>query len=93
MSRFSGAKQLMGYGGIVASEDSSGERTRRRQITKTGVVVEAAWARRHRPAVERTLRKRQEHVSDEVKEIAWKAQQRLHMVGTLTTVLLCEFQN
>jgi transposase len=84
MSRFSGAKQLMGYGGIVASEDSSGERTRRRQITKTGnahlrrVVVEAAWAYRHRPAVERTLRKRQEHVSEEVKEIAWKAQQRLH---------------
>jgi transposase len=84
MSRFAGAKQLMGYGGIVASEDSSGERTRRGQITKTGnahlrrVVVEAAWAYRHRPAVERTLRKRQEHISEEVKEIAWKAQQRLH---------------
>ena len=40
--------------------------------------MEAAWAYRHRPAVERTLRKRQEHVSEEVKEIAWKAQQRLH---------------
>jgi transposase len=84
MSRFAGAKQLMGYGGIVASEDSSGERTRRGQITKTGnahlrrVVVEAAWAYRHRPAVERTLRKRQEHISEEVKEIAWKAQQRLN---------------
>jgi len=84
MSRFAGAKQLMGYGGIVASEDSSGERRRRGQITKTGnahlrrVVVEAAWAYRHRPSVERTLRKRQEHVSEEVKEIAWKAQQRLH---------------
>jgi transposase len=25
-----------------------------------------------------TLRKRQEHVSEEVKEIAWEAQQRLH---------------
>ena len=74
----------MGYGGIVASEDSSGERTRRGKITKTGnahlrrVVVEAAWAYRHRPAVGGTLRKRQEHVSEEVKEIAWKAQQRLH---------------
>jgi transposase len=84
LSRFARAKQLMGYGGIVASEDSSGERTRRGNITKTGnahlrrVVVEAAWAYRHRPDVGATLRKRQEHVSEEVKEIAWKAQQRLH---------------
>lgn len=84
LSRFSRATQLMGYGGIVASENSSGERTRRGNITKTGnahlrrVVVEAAWAYRHRPAVGATLRKRQEQVSEEVKEIAWKAQQRLH---------------
>jgi transposase len=84
LSRFSRATQLMGYGGIVASENSSGERTRRGNITKAGnahlrrVVVEAAWNYRHRPAVGATLRKRQEQVSEEVKEIAWKAQQRLH---------------
>jgi transposase len=84
LSRFSRATQLMGYGGIVASENSSGERTRRGNITKAGnahlrrVVVEAAWAYRHRPAVGATLRKRQGQVSEEVKEIAWKAQQRLH---------------
>jgi len=48
LSRFARAKQLMGYGGIVAREDSSGERTRRGSITKTGnahlrrVVIEAA---------------------------------------------------
>jgi transposase len=83
LSRFARAKQLLGYGGIVASEDSSRERTRRGSITKTGnahlrrVVVEAAWAYRHRPAAGATLRKRQEQVSEEVKEIAWKAQQRL----------------
>ena len=47
----------MGYSGAVASEDSSGERTRRGGITKTGnahlrrVVVEAAWAYRYRPVV------------------------------------------
>src|ERR1700678_1555419 len=82
-SRFARAKQLMGYGGIVPSEDSSGERTRR-NITKAGnahlrrVIVKAAWAYRHRPAVGTTLRKRQEKVSEEIKEIAWKAQQRLH---------------
>ena len=68
----------------MASENSSGERTRRGNITKAGnahlrrVVVEAAWNYRHRPAVGATLRKRQEQVSEEVKEIAWKAQQRLH---------------
>jgi transposase len=83
LSRFARAQQLMGYGGIVAREHSSGEHTRRGRITKTGnahlrrVVVEAAWAYRHRPAVGATLRKRQENVSEEVKEIAWKAQQRL----------------
>jgi transposase len=83
LSRFARARQLMAYGGIVPSEDSSGERTRRGNITKTGnahlrrMVVEAAWAYRHRPSVGARLRKRQAHVSEEVKEISWKAQQRL----------------
>ncbi len=64
----------MAYEGIVPSEDSSGERLRRGNITKTGnahlrrVVVEAAWAYRHRPAMGAKLRKRQEKVSEEVKE-------------------------
>src|ERR1700732_3101106 len=84
LSRFARARQLMGYGGIVASENSSGERTRRGNITKTGnahlrrVVIEAAWAYRHRPSVGAKLRKRQAHVSEEVKEISWKAPPRLH---------------
>ena len=84
LSRFARATQLMAYGGIVPSENSSGERTRRGNITKTGnahlrrVVVEAAWAYRHRPSVGAKLGKRQAHVSEEIKEISWKAQQRLH---------------
>jgi transposase len=84
LSRFGTPRQLMGYSGAVASEDSSGERTRRGGITKTGnahlrrVVIEAAWAYRHRPAIGPTLRKRQAPVNAEVKEIAWKAQHRLH---------------
>ena len=47
----------MGYSGAVPREDSSGPRTRRGAITKTGnahlrrVVVEAAWSYRCRPAV------------------------------------------
>jgi transposase len=83
-SRFEGARQLMGYSGIVPSEDSSGERTRRGSITKTGnahlrrIAVEAAWSYRLRPCVGPALRKRQEGVAEEIKEIAWKAQHRLH---------------
>jgi transposase len=85
LSRFAKPRQLMGYSGTVASEDSSGERTRRGGITKTGnahlrrVVIEAAWAYRYRPAVRAALRKRQAAVSPEVKAIAWKAQQRCRL--------------
>jgi transposase len=84
LSRFTRAPQLMGYGGMGAREDSSGTRTRRGGITKTGnahlrrIVIEAAWAYRHRPAVGGTLRKRQATLSEEVKAIGWKAQLRLH---------------
>jgi transposase len=83
-SRFEGARQLMGYSGIVPSEESSGERTQRGSITKTGnahlrrIAVEAAWSYRLRPCVGPALRKRQEGVAEEIKEIAWKAQHRLH---------------
>ena len=84
LSRFTRAPQLMGYSGMGAREDSSGARTRRGGITKTGnahlrrIVIEAAWAYRHRPAVGGALRKRQATLSEEVKAIGWKAQLRLH---------------
>lgn len=84
LSRFGTARQLMGYSGAVASEDSSGERERRGEITRAGnahlrrVVVEAAWAYRHAPAVGSTLRRRQAGLRPEVIAIAWKAQHRLH---------------
>jgi transposase len=84
LSRFARAPQVMGYSGMGAREDSSGGRTRRGGITKTGnahlrrIVMEAAWAYRHRPSVGGALRKRQAALSDEVKAIAWKAQHRLH---------------
>ena len=84
LSRFAKPRQLMGYSGAVASEDSSGKRTRRGGITKAGnahlrrVVIEAAWAYRHRPAVGGGLRKRQATITPEVKAMAWKAQHRLH---------------
>jgi transposase len=84
LSRFQRAPQLMGYSGMGARENSSGVRTRRGGITKTGnahvrrIAIEAAWAYRHRPAVGDALRKRQATVSEAVKAIAWKAQLRLH---------------
>jgi transposase len=84
IGRFEGARQLMGYSGAVPTEDSSGQRTRRGSITKTGnahlrrIVVEAAWSYRYRPAIGPRLRKRQETVPEPIKEIAWKAQVRLH---------------
>jgi transposase len=84
VSRFESARQLMGYCGVVPSEDSSGKRTRRGGITKTGnahlrrIVVEAAWSYRRPPGIWYGLRRRQESISEEAKEIAWKAQHRLH---------------
>lgn len=70
--------------GAIPSEDFSGKRTRRGSITKTGnahlrrIAIEAAWSYRLRPGVGPALRKRQEGVPEEIKEIAWKAQHRLH---------------
>jgi transposase len=70
VSRFDSARQLMGYCGTVPSEDSSGKRTRRGGITKTGnahlrrIVVEAAWSYRRPPCIWYGLRKRQESISE-----------------------------
>ena len=84
ISRFENPRQLMSYSGLVPSEFSSGKRIRRGHITKTGnahlrrVVVESSWSYRYRPWVGGELRRRQQHLSDDVKEIAWKAQHRLY---------------
>jgi transposase len=83
LSRFARPKQLMGYSGMVSSEHSTGSSIRRGAITKTGnahlrrIAGEAAWAYQYRPALSPVLKKRQEGLSEEVKEIAWKAQHRL----------------
>jgi len=85
-SRFESPRQLMAYAGIVPSEHSSGGpgKARRGSITKTGnahlrrVLVEAAWTYRHRPGVGNKLRPRLKDQPEAIKEIAWKAQHRLH---------------
>ena len=84
ISRFESARQLMGYSGMVPSEESSGKRQQRGGITKTGnahprrIAGEAAWSYRLRPAVGPGLRRRQQGAPEEIKEMAWKAQLRLH---------------
>ena len=84
LSRFAHPRQLMGYSGAVCREHSSGPRIHRGPISKSGnahlrrIVVEAAWAYRHRPAIGKSLAVRQQRSSAAVIELAWKAQQRLH---------------
>lgn len=83
-SRFRHPGQLMAYSGLVPSEYSSGLSQRRGGITKAGdphlrrIAVESAWSYRHQPNVSAALRKRQENQSADVRDIAWKAQIRLH---------------
>ncbi len=83
LKRFHKPSELMSYLGLVPSEYSSGQKTRRGSITKTGnghvrrVLVEAAWAYRLRARVSRALLKRQEGLPQSVCDIAWKAQLRL----------------
>ena len=73
-----------GDGGAGPGGYAGAPRTRRGGIPKTGnahlrrIVIEAAWAYRHRPARGRALLTRQQRTSDEVHAIAWKAQHRLH---------------
>jgi len=84
LSRFSRPSPLMGYTGLVSSEHSSGAKTRRGAITKTGnahlrrVLVEAAWSARYRPNLSPALKKRQKELPEQVQAIAWKAQHRLY---------------
>jgi transposase len=83
ISRFDRASQLMGYAGVVPGEHSTGDSVRRGAITKAGnghvrrVIMESARAYQHRPGVYGALKKRQVGQSEEIKAIAWKAQNRL----------------
>jgi transposase len=84
LRRFATPRHLMGYTGLVPREHSSGSGVRRGAITKTGnahlrrVLVEAAWAYRHRPnPASGVLRARQYGQPAPIIAIATKAQQRL----------------
>jgi transposase len=84
LRRFPSPRDLMGYTGLVPSEESSGERRWRGHITKTGnahirhVLIQAAWHYRHPPGVWGALKKRQAGLPSAVLAISQTAQQRLH---------------
>ncbi len=84
LRRFDSAGAFMSFVGLVPSESSSGGRTRRGKITKTGnrhvrrILVEASWHYFKPATMSRVLRARNAKVSDAVQKIAWKAQRRLH---------------
>jgi transposase len=84
LSRFQSPRELMAYLGLVPSEDSTGDTIKRGPITKTGnrrarrMLVECAWTYRHPPRVGRNKQEKVAAAPRAVREIAWKAQCRLH---------------
>jgi transposase len=83
LSRFEHPAKLMAFLGLVPSEHSSGEATRRGSITKAGnghvrrALVEAAQAYRYPARRTRIIAKRQENLPEKIRALAWDAQLRL----------------
>jgi transposase len=81
--RFTGARQFMGYTGLVSREYSSGASVHRGRITKVGnahvrrVLVEAAWNYSRGAATGAVLEKRRLSAPPEAVAIARRAQERL----------------
>jgi hypothetical protein len=77
LRRFEHPRKLMGYVGLVPSEASSGDRVRRRNITKTGnaharrLLTEAAWHYRFKARIGTHAHRRQQGLSQPVRDIAW----------------------
>jgi transposase len=83
LGRFPHPRKLMGYLGLVPSEHSSGERTSRGSITKTGnaharrLLTEAAWNYRFTARIGKGAQVRQQELPEPIRMMAWKAQLRL----------------
>ncbi len=83
ITRFTNPRQLMAYLGLVPSEHSSGRARRQGGITKAGngaarrMLIEAAWSYRFPARISREQLLRQETLAKPVRDIAWKAQERL----------------
>lgn len=84
LTRFKHPRQLMGFLGLVPSEDTSGDSRRQGAITKCGnshvrwMLVEIAGSYRYPPKVSKHLSTRQKDLPRAVKELSWRAQKRLH---------------
>jgi len=83
--RFSHPKQLMNYLGLTPGEYSSGGKSNRTGITKCGnsharwILVECATHYGKEPRVGANLSTRQEGLGKWIREISWKAQNRLYL--------------
>ncbi len=84
LRRFAHPRQLMAFVGLVPSEHSSGGKRRQGSITKCGntharwMLVEAAQHARRTPKVSGELTFRQQGQPQQVKELSWRMQNRLH---------------
>jgi len=84
LRRFPTAPQLMAAVGVVPSEYSTGDKTTRYSITKTGnahvrhVVVEAAWHYQRRLSTGRVIKARRKDQPKAIVDIAEKCESRLH---------------
>jgi transposase len=83
--RFAHPRQLMTYLGLVSVEDSSGPRQRLGRISRCGngharwLITECAEHYVLPPKVSKELARRQEGQPRHVRELSWKAQNRLHL--------------
>jgi transposase len=81
--RFHSPRQLAAYVGLVPSEHSSGEKTHRGRLTRTGnghvrrILIESAWAYRYRAGRSARLRRALEGQPAAVVAISEKAEHRL----------------
>jgi len=83
--RFEHPRQLMTYLGLVPTESSSGPHQRQGPISRCGnahqrwLLTECAEHYAMAPKVSKELSRRQEGQPDSVRQLSWKAQNRLHL--------------
>jgi len=84
LRRFPNPRKLMSFLGLVPSENSSGMTRRQGSITKCGngharwMLIECAQHFRKSPKMSAALTTRQSELSQSVKELSWRMQNRLH---------------
>jgi transposase len=93
LRRFDNPAPLMSFLGLVPSENSTGDTTRRGAITKAGnrrarrVLVEGAWTYRFGARVGEKRLRRMTDLPKAVRDIAWKAQVRSYGAAATSAVL------